>query len=165
MTQLNTDLREDKQYLINHPGATPITTAQVSLNKRQKCAVYILLMEIFVDMNLMGTFLGGRIEEIDWCCCLHRVQFQDSAECEDCVWCCNQSCLAASQTKEEEEKGKALHISMNRSKSNLSISPFCNFLLSYIYICASKAMALLLSFLLSFSISKFPLYFAEAFCQ
>ncbi|KAH9791234.1 Rac-like GTP binding protein [Citrus sinensis] len=79
------DLREDKQYLINHPGATPITTAQVSLNKRQKCAVYMLLKEISVDMNLMGTFLGGRIEEVDWCCCLHRVQFQDSAECEDCV--------------------------------------------------------------------------------
>ncbi|KAH9742773.1 Rac-like GTP binding protein [Citrus sinensis] len=79
------DLREDKQYLINHPGATPITTAQVSLNKRQKCAVYILLKEISVDMNLMDTFLGGRIEEVDWCCCLHRVQFQDSAECEDCV--------------------------------------------------------------------------------
>ena len=29
---LNTDLREDKQYLIDHPGATPISTAQASRN-------------------------------------------------------------------------------------------------------------------------------------
>ncbi|GAY55621.1 hypothetical protein CUMW_165590 [Citrus unshiu] len=36
------DLREDKQYLINHPGATPITTAQgEELKKLIGAAVYI----------------------------------------------------------------------------------------------------------------------------
>ncbi|KAF9670709.1 hypothetical protein SADUNF_Sadunf13G0096900 [Salix dunnii] len=45
------DLRNDKQYLMDHPGATPITTAQAR----------------------------GGTKEDDWCCCLHRVQLQDSA--------------------------------------------------------------------------------------
>ncbi|KAH1144177.1 hypothetical protein GLYMA_12G208000v4 [Glycine max] len=51
------DLREDRQYLIDHPGATPITTAQA----------------------------GRRAEEGNWCCCVHRMQLKDSAECEGCV--------------------------------------------------------------------------------
>ncbi|CAJ1978855.1 unnamed protein product [Sphenostylis stenocarpa] len=48
------DLREDKQYLIDHPGATAITTAQAR----------------------------RRTEEGNWCCCVHRMQLEDSAECE-----------------------------------------------------------------------------------
>uniref|UniRef100_A0A6N2LRS3 Uncharacterized protein n=1 Tax=Salix viminalis TaxID=40686 RepID=A0A6N2LRS3_SALVM len=58
------DLRNDKQYLIDHPG--------------------------------------GGAKEDDWCCCLLRVQLQDSAECERCLRCCNQGCFAASEAKEKE---------------------------------------------------------------
>ncbi|KAF1882661.1 hypothetical protein Lal_00002841 [Lupinus albus] len=35
------DLREDRQYLIDHPGATPITTAQAKLKKAIGAAVYL----------------------------------------------------------------------------------------------------------------------------
>ncbi|QCE09719.1 Rab family [Vigna unguiculata] len=47
------DLREDRQYLIDHPAATPITTVQAT---------------------------GRRAEEGDWCCCVHRMQLKDSAD-------------------------------------------------------------------------------------
>ncbi|KAK2665827.1 hypothetical protein Ddye_004401 [Dipteronia dyeriana] len=82
------DLRDDKQYLINHPGATPISTAQVSFltgqTKNMQAGLHSPISMSFYGKIFMYC-AGRRTEENDWCCFLRRVQLQDSTECEDCV--------------------------------------------------------------------------------
>ncbi|KAH1221169.1 Rac-like GTP-binding protein RAC2 [Glycine max] len=57
------DLREDRQYLIDHPGTTAIATAQ---------ARYIFLVP---NLNPTKCWAGRRTEEGNWCCCNVKAVF------------------------------------------------------------------------------------------
>lgn len=68
------DLRDDKQFFIDHPGAVPITTNQVldSCNM-----VYMVVISLRHDDHFVmkhGSIVvnaGRGTEETDWLCCLH----------------------------------------------------------------------------------------------
>lgn len=42
MTYNETDLRDDKQFCIDHPGAVPITTAQVNIASGAESCLILL---------------------------------------------------------------------------------------------------------------------------
>ena len=54
-SDLYTDLRDDKQFFIDHPGAVPISTQQV----RTSTFIHAFLMSIPVLMILMRIILKG----------------------------------------------------------------------------------------------------------
>lgn len=61
------DLREDKQFLIDHPGATPITTAQASYWLIPKKKLVICRMDwktIFIHLDFMFRFNIGQGEDL-----------------------------------------------------------------------------------------------------
>jgi len=61
------DLRDDKQFFIDHPGAVPITTAQVKL--LTDC-VFSLILSIYMNC-CFSIFLSKSFLSLNyWCCCL-----------------------------------------------------------------------------------------------
>ena len=83
------DLRDHRAYLADHPGASTITTAQVS-----SFIVYLLLSaecciipaECCYSYPSYSCYAGWRTEEADWCCSLHRVQFQNATGSHVLLW-------------------------------------------------------------------------------
>ena len=70
------DLRDDKQFFIDHPGAMPITTAQVRYPVIFECSAdNINLSEVFLRFSSAGR----RASETDRSPCLRRMQLQDAA--------------------------------------------------------------------------------------
>lgn len=75
-----TDLRDDKQFFVDHPGAVPITTAQVSPHARVTfLASETILLPILSITSTPSTYLwkGRRAEEVNRSPCVHRMQFKD----------------------------------------------------------------------------------------
>lgn len=79
------DLREDKQFFMDHPGAVPITTAQVRSTINFLSPSPFLLLEgklrvLHLEVTWILTLIfvvnlveGRRIKKTNWCSCLHRV--------------------------------------------------------------------------------------------
>ncbi|BAT77677.1 hypothetical protein VIGAN_02026700 [Vigna angularis var. angularis] len=79
------DLREDKQFFMDHPGAVPITTAQVQSTINFLSPSPFLLLEgklrvlhsevtwILTLIFVVNLVEGRRIKKTNWCSCLHRV--------------------------------------------------------------------------------------------
>lgn len=114
LTDSLSDLRDDKQYFVEHPGAVPISTAQVPVliffcGDRFLLSKYVLLMFLFLFI------VGWRTEEACWSFCLYWIQCKDTTgtsnqihhlfytfclkilltipliglytECKSCLWC------------------------------------------------------------------------------
>lgn len=84
------DLRDDKQFFIDHPGAVPITAAQVKIAMKNhfffSCSTFefmderegvcffsfpFFLINLRLILIILLGFPGRGAKENDWCTCLH----------------------------------------------------------------------------------------------
>ncbi|KAK4757189.1 hypothetical protein SAY87_007316 [Trapa incisa] len=93
------DLRDDKQFFLDHPGAVPITTAQVRCSLPQffldtlKSVLFLGNIIILSDssihyplpaladivkIHLTKTLTGGGTKEADWGSIIYRMQLKDT---------------------------------------------------------------------------------------